>query len=82
MLVLLIEYYSMVFVMFFVSYFTAIILLAFGLIGANRWRINQEKLYIADEKMSKIDKLVFIIILFPIVTLFLMFLLAMFNNKI
>ena len=56
-------------------YLATIIFLAFGLLGANKWRMNQEKLYIADEEKSKTDKLVLFIISFPIVVVFFMLLL-------
>jgi len=74
MLVFLLEYFLMMMVMFSISHLTAIILLVFGLVGANNWWINQEKLYIADEEKSKADKLVLIIISLPIVIIFLMLL--------
>jgi hypothetical protein len=75
LLVLLLEYFFMVVAMVFINYLAAIILLAFGLVGANKWRMNQEKLYITDEKKSKADKLVLFILSFPIVVVFFMLLL-------
>lgn len=77
MLVFLLEYFFLVVVMFFINHLTAIILLAFGLVGVSKWLINQEKLCIAEGEKSKVDKLVLIIISLPIVTIFLMFLLVM-----